>query len=184
MILTAAFFVMVISSAVVATGMVEFNNHDTGSGKLRLKYFDAKGAAELSRILMHIGGLEFEDHRYPLTPKAGGGFEMTEFTAAREKGLLHINMDRVPILELEDGTTTLGQSRAIERYISRRCGMMGRNESEAALIDCIAENVRDIKDKWGKIRMTGRRISKVLCIICCAALTHTTMLYRWLWQQP
>ena len=36
------------------------------SDSIKLVYFDAKGAAELTRILMKIGCLEFEDFRYPV----------------------------------------------------------------------------------------------------------------------
>lgn len=32
--------------------------------------------------------------------------------------------------------------------------MLGEGEEEP-LVDCIAENIRDIRDKWGKVRMTG-----------------------------
>lgn len=125
----------------------------TGGKLLRLKYFDARGAAEISRVMLHLGNISYEDFRYPLTQKAEGGFEMREFSAAKESGAFCANMDRVPLLEV-DGRV-IGQSRAIERYIASLCGMLGKTPEDAAVIDCVAENVRDIKDKWAKIRTTG-----------------------------
>lgn len=37
----------------------------------KLIYFDAKGAAELIRILLKIGEVEFEDYRFPIKIKEG-----------------------------------------------------------------------------------------------------------------
>lgn len=119
----------------------------------KLLYFDARGAAELSRVLMKVGSMEFEDVRFPIVPKEGGGFETAEFTAGKLAGEYAVNMDRVPILEVSG--LRIGQSKSIERYIANKCNLMGSNDEERALIDCISENVRDIKDKWGKIRMLG-----------------------------
>mmetsp|Transcript_14246 Transcript_14246/g.23714 ORF Transcript_14246/g.23714 Transcript_14246/m.23714 type:complete len:268 (-) Transcript_14246:165-968(-) len=125
----------------------------TSSSKFKLMYFDARGAAEISRVLLKIGGIDYEDCRYSITPKSEGGFETVEYTEKKLAGVFAPNMDRVPLLSI-DGEI-VGQSRAIERYISVKCGMMGRTDEERAKIDCIVENVRDIKDKWGRIRMQG-----------------------------
>mmetsp|Transcript_21343 Transcript_21343/g.29361 ORF Transcript_21343/g.29361 Transcript_21343/m.29361 type:complete len:246 (-) Transcript_21343:46-783(-) len=119
----------------------------------KLIYFDARGAAELSRVLFKVGDLEFEDFRYPIVTKEGGGFETSEFSAAKSKNEFAANMDRVPLLEING--QKIGQSKAIERYIANKCGLMGADDVDRAIVDCITENVRDIKDKWGKIRMMG-----------------------------
>ena len=103
--------------------------------------------------MFKINGIEFEDYRFPIKQKEGGGFEVPEFDAAKTTGLLARNMNRAPVLQLKSGIT-IGQSKSIERYISRHCKMIGDNDEEEACIDCLAENVRDIRDKWGKIRMT------------------------------
>lgn len=121
--------------------------------KLKLTYFDARGPAEVSRIMLKIGGVEFEDHRLPITKKPDGGFDVPEFASVKESGLYAANMNRLPVLNV-DGII-IGQSRAIERYIAQHCKLMGKDEIERALVDCITENVRDIKDRWGKVRLTG-----------------------------
>ena len=119
-----------------------------------LQYFDAKGVIETARVLARVGGLNMEDVRYSIKVKEGGGFETPEFTAAKVSGALAPNMDRAPLLKIGDDCT-IGQSRAIERYIARRCNLYGSSDEEAAVIDCVVENTRDIKDRWGKIRSIG-----------------------------
>lgn len=124
------------------------------SRKLKLTYFDARGSAEISRIMLKIGGIEFEDCRFPITSKPTVGFETSEFVALKESGQFGINMDRLPVLRVDD-TVSIGQSRAIERYIAILSNLMGNEEVGHALVDCISENVRDIKDKWCRVRLTG-----------------------------
>ena len=46
------------------------------------------------------------------------------------------------------GTKAIGQSKAIERYVARRVGLMGADDIEAAMIDAITEHMRDLKDKY------------------------------------
>ena len=54
--------VFVLYSIIITT--VEANNNVPV--KPKLVYFDAKGAGELSRVLMKVGQLEFEDFRFPI----------------------------------------------------------------------------------------------------------------------
>jgi glutathione S-transferase len=115
--------------------------------------YNHKGAAELCRILFKINDIEFEDFRFPIKIKEGGGFETPEFDEYKKNGILAANMGRAPLLITNTGVS-IGQSKSIERYICRQCKMLGDGEEEA-LIDCIAENIRDIRDKWGKVRMIG-----------------------------
>eukprot|EP01038_Epipyxis_sp_PR26KG_P015419 gene15419-20801_t len=129
----------------------------TSTDNLKLKYFDAKGAAEISRILLNVGQLPFEDVRYPISKSESGEFKIEEFKNDKSLGKFAVNMHRVPILEISSNNgnvVTIGQSKAIERYIAHKCNLMGNNDEEIALVDCIAENVRDIKDRWNKVRLT------------------------------
>lgn len=100
--------------------------------------------------MLKIAGLPFEDYRMALVPKEGGGFETPEFTAMKGTSECAPNMGRVPILHV-DGAA-IGQSKSIERFVAKRCHMMGATEIEAAQIDCITEHVRDIKDKYQKVK--------------------------------
>lgn len=113
------------------------------NGKYELKYFDFRGVAETARILLAFGGQEFVDARFEMAP---GTFDSPSFQAAKKSGELVMNLNRVPVLVTPDGATTIGQSKAIERYLARQMGLMGKTPIEEALIDCIAEHCRDVKD--------------------------------------
>lgn len=109
---------------------------------LKLRYFDARGAAELTRTLLHYGDMEFEDERW--TIDFDKGFKSIGFEAAKISGELASNLNRAPVLMV--GDTVLGQSRAIERYVARECGLLGNDSQTCALIDAITEHVRDVRD--------------------------------------
>lgn len=109
---------------------------------LTLKYFDIRGAAETCRILLALGGEDYDDHRYEIDPAT---FQSPEFLEAKKNGDLRMNLDRAPVLLTPDGQS-IGQSKAIERYLAKRFGLMGENPEDEAIIDCIAEHCRDIKD--------------------------------------
>lgn len=112
------------------------------SPKLEVKYFGLRGAAETARIILALADQDYTDTRYEMTP---GTFEAPEFKKAKESGDLDMNMGRAPLLVV-DGKTTIGQSKAIERFLAKTFGLMGESDIEAAQIDCIAEHCRDIKD--------------------------------------
>ena len=112
------------------------------TSKLQLKYFDIRGAAETCRVILALGQEDYDDARYIIDPAT---FQSPEFVEAKENGDLKMNLNRAPVLLTPDGQT-IGQSKAIERYLARRCGLMGRTPEDDAIIDCIAEHCRDVKD--------------------------------------
>ena len=118
--------------------------------QMKLVYFNARGVIECARVMLRIGGVAFEDCRLSMTPKEGGGWEAPEFAAMKASGECIANMNRVPILVV-DGVV-IGQSKTIERFVAKKCNMLGSNEIETAQIDCIVENIRDIKDKYKKVK--------------------------------
>lgn len=111
-------------------------------GKLQLKYFNGRGVAETARILLALGDEEWDDSRFEMTP---GKMESPEFESAKSSGELKPNLNRAPILVTPDGTA-VGQSKAIERFLARRFGLMGSNDVEEAMVDCVAEHCRDVRD--------------------------------------
>ena len=116
------------------------------SSKPVLKYFDIRGVAETSRILFAIGGEDYDDARYQIDPAT---FASAAFITAKESGDLKANLNRAPVLVTPNGTT-IGQSKAIERYLAKQFNMMGNSDEEGAVIDCIAEHCRDVKDAAAK----------------------------------
>merc|ERR1719272_2061776 len=74
-----------------------------------------------------------------------------EFDAAKAAGELDASGGKVPLLTV-DGTEKIGQSKAIERYLTKALGLAGSSDVEAAQIDAISETVRDIKDSYQKVK--------------------------------
>lgn len=83
------------ASALVALHALPLSSADTE--KPKLTYFDLRGLAEQSRILMKIGGMDFVDDRIPFSRPISH-----EFTDKKASGAFDINMGRVPVLEGED----------------------------------------------------------------------------------
>jgi prostaglandin-H2 D-isomerase / glutathione transferase len=119
---------------------------------MKLTYFNVRGLAETSRILLSLGNEEYEDFRYPLEVIDMSKHEMKkeEFDSDKASGKLVKSLNKVPFLEV-DGVV-VPQSKTIERFLARRFDMMGTNDLEAAQIDAICESVRDFKDLYQKVR--------------------------------
>ena len=120
--LVPAACLLAVASAVLLTTKSTLSS----SKKIRLVYFDAKGVVEMTRIMLKIGGLDFDDARFSINVKEGGGFETPEFAISKTAGDLKANMDRAPVLQV--GDISIGQSKAIERYVAKMCNMMGSSD--------------------------------------------------------
>lgn len=119
-----------------------------GEDEIVLHYFDIRGLGEVSRLILKIGDVPFKDVRYGLDvtfqkkPPFGD-----DFLNARDQGeLFTTNMNRIPCVEVNG--ETFGQSGVVERYLSRKAGLLGQNDIEAAKIENVVENVKDIKTKF------------------------------------
>ena len=119
---------------------------------MKLSYFNVRGLAETTRILLAYSGEDYEDFRYPLEVIDFSTHTMVkeEFDSDKSAGKLVKSMNKVPFLEVED--TIICQSKSIERYLGRRFKLMGDTEIESAHIDAICECVRDIKDLYQGVR--------------------------------
>lgn len=91
-----------------------------------LKYFDAKGIVEPTRVMFAIADVEYDDVRYPINPHT---YDREEYKLAVERGDFKMNLDRAPIL-IVDGTVVIGQSRTIERFVAKRLGFFGTTDIE------------------------------------------------------
>ncbi len=115
---------------------------------LKLTYFNGRGMAETSRLIMVIARQKFEDKRYPIKiiDWATHNMERKEFNDDQENGLLWKSNKKVPFLNI--GEAVISQSKAIERYLARKFSLMGSSEEEAALIDSYCEYIRDFKNVY------------------------------------
>jgi glutathione S-transferase len=122
----------------------------------KLSYFDGRGVAETVRYCFAVSKTEYEDFRYAITFGTPGDFstmQRPEFDAAKTDGTLAASLNRLPMLEC-DGVQ-IGQSKAIERFVATKVGLMGADAVEAAKIDAMCENVRDCKDDYKACKAKG-----------------------------
>lgn len=131
-----------------AAGRTQLRAYPTGpaAGKISLSYFDGKGVVETARMLFAVAGEDFEDKRYPISfgvPFDFSTVKRDEFVADQQSGALDVAMGKIPVLEAGPDFK-LPQSKAIERYVSKRLGLMGSTLEEEAWADALAEHVRDI----------------------------------------
>lgn len=95
--------------------------------------------------------LDLQDARYPISFGTPGDFstlKREEFNADKAAGKMEVSMGKVPILEV--GDLRLPQSKAIERYVAKKLKLMGSSLEEEAMIDAVAEHVRDINEAYNR----------------------------------
>ena len=121
---------------------------------MKLVYFNGRGLAEVSRLLLALGGEDYNDFRYPLEIIDWKTHNMVkdEFDTAKKENKLLSSLNKVPFLEV-DGTI-IPQSKSIERYLAKRYNLMGDTDLESARIDSICECIRDFKDLYQRVRKT------------------------------
>ena len=100
--------------------------------KLVLSYFDFDGGrGEAARLVMHLGGIAFEDKRI-----AG-----KDWPALRDK----TPFQAMPVLEVDGKVIT--QSNTINRYVGKLAGLYPKDDWQAALVDEVMDAVEDISTK-------------------------------------
>jgi glutathione S-transferase len=129
----------------------------------RLIYFDSRGAAELTRYLLAVCAVPYDDLRYPLHATAQGfGVSTTTTTSSADgpdflrdqaAGAFAVNRGQLPVLQVltPDGraaVATLGQSHAINRFLAERHAWFGSTAVERAQMDALYESVRDIRSDF------------------------------------
>lgn len=96
----------------------------------KLTYFDFPGLAETTRLCFAATGTPFEDIR------------LHDYQAFQEMQM-QCPMGTVPILDV--GCACIPQSKAIERYVAKRLGLLGIDSFEEALVDSVCELIRDLE---------------------------------------
>ena len=109
--------------------------------KYKLLYFDLAGRGEVSRLLLHQAGVEFEDYRVK-------GKE--EWPTLKKD----MPFGQLPVLQIftDEGTKVLAQSNTIARFIARSHGLAGKDSWESAQCDMLVDVTGDIQDLYIKWR--------------------------------
>ena len=120
--------------------------------KIKLNYFNGRGLAETSRLILAVSQQEYTDFRYPLEILCWKNYNFVkeEFEQDKKEGKLTKSLDKVPFLTVDN--EVICQSKTIERYLARRYNLFGDNNIQAAQIDSICEWIRDYKQDYQKVR--------------------------------
>jgi len=102
----------------------------------KLYYFNARGRAEVSRLIFAAAGEKYEDIRY----------ERDEWPS--HKG--EMPLGQVPVLEFEG--TKLPQSISIARFLAKQFNLAGKDNFEQAKVDAVADTITDLIAPVGPIR--------------------------------
>ena len=109
--------------------------------RLTLTYFDFDGGrGEAARLIMHLGGIAFEDNRIP----------GKDWPALRDT----MPFQALPVLEVDGKVIT--QSNTIDRYLGKLAGLYPKDDWQAVLVDEVMDAVEDITTKIGNtMRLEG-----------------------------
>lgn len=123
----------------------------TGAAKpqYKLQYFNARAVAETIRLMFAVAKVDYEDARFPLSFGVPGDFstiKRPEFDAAKASGQLTASAHKLPMLVVNG--VKIGQSKSIERFLSKELDLLGTEPWHAVQIDALSEQVRDIKDAY------------------------------------
>ncbi|XP_039272834.1 hematopoietic prostaglandin D synthase-like [Styela clava] len=121
----------------------------------KLFYFNVRGRAEISRWMFAQAGVKYEDIRIG-----------SETWPEKKK---ECPFGQMPLLEVTDdsgSTHVIAQSSAIQRFLARELGMNGKDSYEAADLDMVGEQMKDImmalpwteKDEERKKQLTKEAI--------------------------
>merc|ERR1711936_1004180 len=97
---------------------------------IKITYFDFKGRAEISRLILAAGGKKYTDDRF------------VEGQWAKPETKANTPFGQVPVLTV--GGKQYGQSLAIATYLAKECGLYGKSNLEQLAIDQYAQLAGDL----------------------------------------
>jgi glutathione S-transferase len=96
----------------------------------KLHYFNGRGYAEASRLILTAAGQKFEDIRY----ERGSD----EWTARKPE----MPLGQVPVLEFNGAK--LPQSKTIARFLAKQFQLAGKDNFEQAKVDAVVDTIYDL----------------------------------------
>jgi len=124
-----------------------------GNDTYKLTYFDLRGRAETARIIFKVAGVAFEDSRVPFPPT-----DETKQWAKEKDSHIFATLPELTI----NKSSVIPQSKAIERFLAKKFGLMGSDPVEEALVDAFGEQIRDLRDSFDKAKGDAEKEPKWL----------------------
>ncbi|UJR21737.1 hypothetical protein I4U23_024812 [Adineta vaga] len=114
----------------------------------KLYYFNARGRAEVSRLIFTVAGQKYDDVRY----------EFQEWPAHKPETPL----GQIPVLEYNN--IKIVQSTTIARFLAKQFHLAGRDNIEQAKVEAVADTINDILSVIMSIRQekTGSKKQQLL----------------------
>lgn len=109
---------------------------------ITLSYWDIRGLAEPSRLLLRYAGAKWEDKRFVFSPESRGEWNAEKFS-------LGLDFPNLPYLI--DGDVKLTQSLAILKYLGRKYGLVPSNEVEQQRCEMTEMEINDLKQAQIKL---------------------------------
>jgi len=131
----------------------------------KLTYFALRGRGEVARLIFAAAGVAYEDDR----------IEREKWPAFKP----NTPFKQMPLLSVNGGPP-LPQSRAIELFLSRRFGLLGKTDIEAAFIHAVLEELTDIRLKYNDLKNTANAEAKEAAI---AKFQKETLLDYFAWLE-
>ncbi|CAB61106.1 glutathione transferase [Caenorhabditis elegans] len=108
----------------------------------KLSYFDVRAYAEPARILFHLAGVPFDDHRFP---HGDGTWEkLKDKTPFGQVPVLYVDGFEIP------------QSAAIIRYLANKFGYAGKTPEEQAWADAIVDQFKDFMSLFREFKLAQK----------------------------
>eukprot|EP00823_Brevimastigomonas_motovehiculus_P006399 TRINITY_DN5304_c0_g1_i1.p1 TRINITY_DN5304_c0_g1~~TRINITY_DN5304_c0_g1_i1.p1 ORF type:complete len:255 (-),score=63.76 TRINITY_DN5304_c0_g1_i1:135-899(-) len=104
--------------------------------RIKLIYFNGRGRAEISRLMMAYAEVPYVDIR------------MTDDWPSWKKV---VPFGQLPCLIPMNSTEIIAESRAVERYVAAYCGLLGRDPLEEARIAMAVEGLTDMMNIFSPI---------------------------------
>jgi len=104
------------------------------SHKLSLTYFNGRGRAELSRLILAETKTEYKDTRID-----SANWPTLKSTTP---------YGQLPVLKV--GDVMIAESQAIARFLANKTGLVGADALETARVDSLVESVLDFGTKYGE----------------------------------
>jgi len=115
------------------------------SPPLLLAYWNIRGLAQPARFLLEYLALPYEEKRYQVREKEGGGY--TSDWPELKKDFIAEGFDFVNLPYLIDGDLKIAQSNAVYAYLGRKAGLDGKDIKEQAQVDMLANAVMDLRNQ-------------------------------------
>jgi glutathione S-transferase len=101
---------------------------------IKLTYFDVRGRIEPARLMLEMTGTPYDFEPIPV--------EVWPTPEGKQRFFSRTPLGQLPILE--DGSLTLCQSQAIDRYLASKLGLYGSTPLQNARIDEVTETAGDL----------------------------------------